>query len=377
MSLTSELASPRSPLAVWCERTFAGTASVVEQIATAVREVRPIRPSGQVPARWWAEVGGAFGHRVADLVQPAPPYYALLGLIQVKWASPAWAHEQAARYPSHRGLTGEHRARALHLRPAAASWLDLGGPVEPHLPGNPAAEAAWADFLERGRIYLARHAPTGTLGSPGAEAGLARLCWLLTVCEDVYRSGFIDDRLARLFDAGRPTVDQLRGLVEQRQVDELVALARLLHDRGTLWELRKLAGNPAPGTPLGIAGPTIVPHWADADLLLGAIDPDHGIDTQGTTLLDVKTVVSVRDTSKVGRWLWQILLYAWLDTADLYRIRRVGLLLGRHGQLVTWPVDELAEHLLGRRVTGEHARDAFHDLAGQIITGHGLPWPVL
>ncbi|WP_158634418.1 hypothetical protein [Amycolatopsis sp. WAC 01375] len=53
------------------------------------------------------------------------------------------------------------------------------------------------------------------------------------------------------------------------------------------------------------------------------------------------------------------------------------MLLGRHGQLVTWPVDELAERLLGRRVTGEHARDAFHDLAGQIITGHGLPWPVV
>ncbi|OXM47535.1 hypothetical protein CFP75_23935 [Amycolatopsis alba DSM 44262] len=119
----------------------------------------------------------------------------------------------------------------------------------------------------------------------------------------MYRSGLVDDRLARLFDAGQPTVDQLRGLV-----DELVALARRLHERGTLWELRKLAGNPGPGTPLGIAGPTIVPHWADADLLLGAIDPEHGIDARGGTLVDVKTVVSARDTGKVGRWLWQVLL---------------------------------------------------------------------
>lgn len=376
MSLTSELASPRSPLAAWCERTFTGTPSVVKQIATAARDASPIRPTGQVPARWWAEVGGAFGQRLADLVQPAPPYYALLGMIHAKWASPTWAHDQAARYPSHRDLTGEYRARALHLRPAAASWLDLSGDGEPHLPGNPAAETAWSDLLDRGRGYLARHAPAGTLGTPGAEAGLARLCWLLTLCEDVYRSGLVDDRLARLFDAGRPTVNQLRGLVEQRQVDELVALARRLHERGTLWDLRKLAGNPGLGVPLGIAGPTIVPHWADADLLLGAFDPDHGIDARGGTLLDVKTVVTVRDTQKVGLWLWQVLLYAWLDTADLYRIRRVGLLLGRHGVLLTWPVDDLAERLLGRRVTGEHARDAFHDIAGQIITGHGLPWPI-
>ncbi|MFK0249592.1 hypothetical protein ACIQUM_33250 [Amycolatopsis azurea] len=377
MSLTSELASRRSPLAAWCERTFTGTAAVVEQIATAVREVRPVRPAGEVPPRWWAETGGAFGQRVADLVQPAPPYYALLGMIHAKWVSPAWAHDQAARYPSHQDLTGEHRARALHLRPAAATWLDLGGAGESHRPGNPAIEAAWADFLERGRAYLARHAPAGTLGSPGAEAGLARLSWLLTACEDVYRSGLVDDRLARLFDAGQPTADQLRGLVAQRQVDELTTLARQLHERGILWELRKLAGNPGPGTPLGIAGPTIVPHWADADLLLCSIDPDHGIDARGGTLVDVKTVVSVRDTGKVGRWLWQVLLYAWLDTADLYRIRRVGLLLGRHGILVTWPVDELAERLLGCRVTGDDARDAFHDIAGQIITGHGLSWPVI
>lgn len=166
MSLTSELASRRSPLAVWCERTFTGTPSVVEQIATAVRDVRPVRPAGEVPPRWWAEAGGAFGQRLADLVQPAPPYYALLGMIHAKWVSPAWAHDQAARYPSHRDLTGDHRARALHLRPAAAAWLDLGEDGEPYLSGNPAAEAAWGDFLERGRAYLARHAPAGTFGSP-------------------------------------------------------------------------------------------------------------------------------------------------------------------------------------------------------------------
>ncbi|OXM56089.1 hypothetical protein CFP71_14755 [Amycolatopsis thailandensis] len=62
-----------------------------------------------------------------------------------------------------------------------------------------------------------------------------------------------------------------------------------------------------------------------------AIDPDHGIDAGGGALLDVKTVVSVRDTGRVGRWPWQVLLYTWLDTADLYRIRRVGFLFGRHG----------------------------------------------
>ncbi len=64
-------------------------------------------------------------------------------------------------------------------------------------------------------------------------------------------------------------------------------------------------------------------------------------------LLDVKTVVSVRDPDRVGRWLWQLLSYAWLDTADHYRIRAVGLYLARHGVLLPWRAAELATALLG------------------------------
>jgi hypothetical protein len=159
-------------------------------------------------------------------------------------------------------------------------------------------------------------------------------------------------------------------------VAELVELAQQLHATGTVWELRKLAGNPAAGQPLGIAGPTIVPQWADGDVLLGAIDPETGIDAQGGTLVDVKTVLGVRDTQRVGGWIWQVLLYAWLDTADLYRIRRVGLLLARHGVLLTWPVSRLVEQLLGRRDVGDRHRDTAREIAGRIITGNGLQFPV-
>jgi hypothetical protein len=50
-----------------------------------------------------------------------------------------------------------------------------------------------------------------------------------------------------------------------------------------------------------MAGPTIVPQWADGDLLLGEIDPKTGIDEQGSTLVDVKTVISLCDVDKIGR----------------------------------------------------------------------------
>jgi hypothetical protein len=379
VSLTSELRDPRSELAAWCAETLGGTPAVVEQVAAAVRGAEPVRPQvREVSGRHWAEIGGAFGQRVADLVQPAPPYYALLGMIRAGWATWGWAHEQAAQYPTHRDLPPEYRARALGIRPAATSWLDLGG-IGADRSGAvpPAAAGAWAELLERSRAYLAAHAPTGTLGSAGAEAGLARSSWLLSAAEDIHRSGQVDDRLGALFTGGRrPSVEQLRGLVDERQVAELVALSAKLHATGALWDLRKLGGNPASGQPLGIASPTIVPQWADADILLGAVDPETGIGEQGSTLVDVKTVISTRDAEKIGRWVWQILLYAWLDTADLYRIRRVGLLLARHGVLITWPLHHLVDQLLGGRDVGDHHRDTAREIAGRIITAAGLQFPV-
>ncbi|MDT8912735.1 hypothetical protein [Amycolatopsis sp. PS_44_ISF1] len=381
MSLTSELADPAGALTSWCARVFTGTSAVAAEVARAVRSVEPVRPAGRdVPRRHWAEIGGAFGQRLADLVQPAPPYYALLGLVGAQWVTGAWAHRQAAAYPTHRGLPGEYRARALFVRPAATTWLDLGDPFPPAGPA-PDTEELWGSLLDRSRDYLAEHAPPGTLATAGAEAGLARTNWLLSACEDIYRSSAIDPRLARAVDgeAGGMGIDAgvglLRGLAGEDQVAELVRLARRLHERGTSWELRALAGHPPEGHQLGIAGPTIVPGWADGDLLLGAIDPETGVDERGTTLVDVKTVVTVRDPDRVGRWLWQILLYAWLDTRGAYDIRRTGLLLARHGELITWPVGELAAKLLGGPETVEYRRDEARGIVGRILASAGLELP--
>ncbi|WP_406633409.1 hypothetical protein [Amycolatopsis sp. WGS_07] len=369
MSLTSELADPGGKLARWCARVFTGTAAAARRVEEATNGVRPIRPAlARPPRQHWAEIGGAFGQRIADLVQPAPPYYALLGMVRAQWGNGPWAHAQAAEYPTHDELPPEYRARALGIRPAAVTWLDLGDGM-PDGDALPGAQELWGDLLERARRYQAQHAPPGTLGGPGAEAGLARTNWVLSACEDIYRSGRIDPRLARVVDGGG-TVADLRALPTDAQVAELADLAKRLHDNGALWELRRLAGAPPDGHPLGIAGPTIVPGWADGDLLLGRLDPEAGID-EGT-LLDVKTVLTVGDPDRAGRWLWQILLYAWLDVADLYRIRDVGLLLGRHGKLVCWPVDELAAELLGGDGLVDHRRDEFRDMARGLLDAVGL-----
>ena len=125
--------------------------------------------------------------------------------------------------------------------------------------------------------------------------------------------------------------------------------------------LREVPITPA-ATPAGIAGPVFVEHWADGDLLIPTANTGTGM-----TLLDVKTVISVRDPDRVGRWLWQLLGYAWLDRSDRYRIRAVGLYLARHGTLLTWPLDRLAAALLdGADVAGAAA--TFRRLADRVIT---------
>ncbi|WP_142065364.1 hypothetical protein [Pseudonocardia kunmingensis] len=106
--------------------------------------------------------------------------------------------------------------------------------------------------------------------------------------------------------------------------------------------------------------------------------PGAGGDLRGeTVLLDVKTVISLRDPDRVARWLWQLQGYAWLDTRDHYRIRAVGLYLARHGVLITWPVGEFAAALLadpdGTGPDVAAAAEQFRRLAEHVIadeTGH-------
>jgi hypothetical protein len=169
---------------------------------------------------------------------------------------------------------------------------------------------------ERTRAFAERYAPPGQLGSPGAEAGLARSYWLLEMFESVYRSGAVDQSMDRVFRTGVPTVEVMRAAASEPVVEELARLAQQTQSYGALAELRRLAGNPAPGQSLGIAGPVFVNRWADGDLLISGPD--------GATLVDVKTVVKTDRADRSARWLRQLLCYAWLDTTDRYRIRNVA-----------------------------------------------------
>lgn len=361
VSLTGQLTG--GELGRWCAANLTGTARLAADVTAAATNLHPVRPARVDDPTHWATVGGALGQRLAFATQHAPPYYALLGAHRaglVDWATLARC---AARFPTHAGLDPARAGRANQLRPLPGGrWLDLDQQPGDRYTGRAATGTRAGlvfDLVERLVAYLAEHAPPGRLAeSRGAEAVLARVCVVLTDWESAYRTGQLPDHVAPLYADPDTTVPDLLAAVPAHQVAELVALAARAHTSGALTHLA-----PAGATPGGISGPVFVEHWADGDLLV-PIATDAG--AGGMLLLDVKTVLSVRDPDRVGRWLWQLLGYAWLDPGDRYRIRAVGLYLARHGALVTWPLDRYTAALLdGRDIDASSA--TFRRVAARVI----------
>ncbi|HYS41640.1 MAG TPA: hypothetical protein VEO01_38980 [Pseudonocardiaceae bacterium] len=367
MSLTSQLRD--GELGAWCKARFTGSADLAGQVGLATRDRRAVAPIGRPAGRHWAAIGGAFGARIAALVQPAPPYYALFGLVNAGLVRRSWADDQAARYPTHSALPPHDRM--LDLRPTVAGWFDLD-PTGEFDSGEPdsrsgfPAEPVLADLLDRTRAYFAQHAPPGRVGTKGAEIGLARSCWLLEIFESVYRSGQVHE-IHQLFRPGVPSLAELRGTASEVVVTELAALAEQLTTLDAVGTLRRLAGGPPAGQPLGIAAPAFVNHWADGDVVLTG--------PSGSTLLEVKTVLKTGDRPRATQWLWQLVAYAWLDVADRYQIRDVGFYFARHGALVTWPLDDLVDRLLDGHGQAD-ARREFDRVAARVIEAEGARLPI-
>jgi hypothetical protein len=355
MSLTSQQRG--GPLGDWMRTRMAGALELAGQIDTRLAGAgRPVQPTGaDVDLRHRADIGGTFGHRLIDfLTQHAPPYYALYGAVNAELADWPGIHHAAAGFPTHAALAPGRRCRACDWRPTRAGWVDVG-PTMPTPPGYRPAGVV-AEFTTRARNYLALHAPPGQVASSmGAETTLARVCWVLNAWEGAYRGGHLD------LEFTTDDVPKLLNLASAPVVAELLALITRAHTSGALTQLRELAADPAPGQDLGIAGPVLIPHWADGDLLVGE------------TLLEVKTVMHARNHTRTAAWLRQLLAYTWLDGPDRYRIRRVGLYLARHGHLITWPLHTFTHTLLAttdpRKVAATYAE--FRDLAAHVITDEG------
>ena len=357
-------------LSDWCESRLTGTPDIARHIADKVHGVPLTRPSGRMNKYHWSQADRTFVNRLAELVQSAPPYSALHGLVRVGLVSMPWAHQQAASYPTHARLPADERERALFMRPTLRGWVDMQvaydeGASKPTSsleaahrrktrPGYP-DEAVLAELFERMRAYVAKHARFGRIGPLGRETGLARISWLTGALAYAYRNDSIGHPLFRMFRDEAPTATALHASADDLAIEDPLALIERLLTSGALAEMRGLA---APGHgPMGVARPVIFDYWNESHLVLSG--------PNGATLLDVSSPVRVDSTERTGRRVWSLLASAWLDTSDVYRIRTVGIYLARHGTLITWPVEDLTYELV-KGHDPHQAKSDFVDLARRL-----------
>lgn len=423
MSLTSHLAE--GELADWFAQRLSdpgGVRAVAARVDGALRGREPEGVAEGASEQYRELVEVAVTQRLAFAVEPAPPYYALLGAHVSDLADVARLHAAAKDFPTHNGLQPVVRIRGLDRRPTPAGWIDaadpeptksdhdeLFGPMtlgsdpptvrvpghDGRCPGTVLSLCSWLSGALRfaappGQLADPTADGVGHFGPPTTENTLAAACVVLAAWEHAYRhrealpsSPLYDDAKQR--DAEQ-LVRALLGAADPWAVAEVAEMTTLARDTGVLDELRDLARNastrvhlgrlgPMPTglgrlIPFGYARPVLVPHWADTAAVIG----DAGT-PGGTTLLTVQAPDTSPEPAQVLAWCHRLLALAWLDARDTYRVGNVAVYLARHGALVTWRADELTRSLagLGERHGDDLAllREEFRVLARQAVMSDG------
>lgn len=335
MSLVQHLNT--GELGEWFDRYDAGLRPIARDIAERAEGRHTVTPHGNVGREHYAAVGGIVGQRLADLVEPAPPYAALLGAARCGAIPLAEAGRYATRWPTHANVPAELAGEAAFIRPVHSAgdyWHTMPGASGPAVEPDDAV----VGILERAADEAAQRT-LGALDPLPVEAGRVPLYYALNLLEGVYRGGHISPELHAISRTG-----EIR--IPPTLVDDVVEV--LAHQTRALQQLEGYAVtrgryDALPAASYGHAAPLLVPNWAEGDLLLGPAHSDGGY-----TLLDVKTVNRVTP-HYVLQWLRQTLAYALLDTAHRWQIARFGLWLPRQSWIVTIPLNEGINALGGRR----------------------------
>lgn len=173
------------------------------------------------------------------------------------------------------------------------------------------------------------------------EIRLNRLCYVLALYEQVYRSPTGID--APIGYAGiDASLEELVALCADNVANDLAKIAKLFYEsQGHLLSQEPVILNPNFGASRLLGG-------ADADLIVG-----H-------RLIDIKTT---KVKPAPGRqYLWQLAGYVLSDFKDEYKISEVGFYFSRHGSSITWSVDEFFNHLAGKKVSVKKMRRQFETL---------------
>lgn len=276
MSLTSELARKDGPVHLFMRQNFPNLSAVRPHWREALRDATTIAPdSFEFP---WARVGGAIDYRIRFAFE-TPRFDDLVAF-------------KGARY------------MLAHLVSDQNRWIDR--------------IQAFADEL-----------------AIADGDRLCRMCFILALLDEPYRTGDLPDELAQATD--------LLELVEAVP-DEWIADIHRLFDRFVETQ-RPLLDGPAVCNPT-FAGSRLI-GGADADLIVDGC------------LIELKTQ---KRPSASWQTLYQLVGYVLLDFTDEFQIDAVGVYLTRQGVLVRWPLDTYLSGLHGGPVDLGRARAAFEEL---------------
>jgi len=172
------------------------------------------------------------------------------------------------------------------------------------------------------------------------EGGLARLCYVLALYEQCFRT--TPSRQSPLLALGpNATLAEVEALCTSQAADDLVRLTELfLSTQQSLLDLEPVVLNPTFKGSIWLEG-------ADADLILGS------------TLLDIKTW---KNAVPERPDIWQLVGYLLADFDDGYKIRSAGFYFSRHGSRIVWTVDDLLARLAGHDVDLAATRKEFSEL---------------
>jgi hypothetical protein len=316
--LTAELSNPSSRIRRWFDTRLPHIDALQPGWTAALAGTRTLYPrhDGVID---WSGIGTAFGYRLGYALSWFPPYHALRALTVLTWDDTA-RHRVARMFQAHQDLPADCSADLRPLPDGRALLLPDPAYLETLPAPQPGASDALVKFFTR--LSIARHLwQLSSPCPPDVEEPMARICYALALLEAVYRRGLATAANwlpATCYDL---TDAYLRSLAPNYAINDLVQLAHALTSKG-------LPQFPVAPT---IVSPEFVADWADADLLIGDL------------LIDCKTTIRPRQLHP--EWIYQLLGYTLLDTADYYHIRKIGIYLPRQTRLVTWTLDHLTAAL--------------------------------
>jgi hypothetical protein len=189
-----------------------------------------------------------------------------------------------------------------------------------------AAEFGPAAFFQALDQLLVDIDPVGRVLDASSEERLDRVCVVLALFEEVYRSGPVRPTSLLASLPIRASAHEILALIPRSWTDDIAAVCS-----------RVLAEVPLEGT--AVLNPTFslgaAIGGADADLILDRC------------LIEIKATVNPGVEMLGAR---QLLGYMLLDTADAFHIEALGLLRARQAVMVRWPLEPFLDEAAGARL---------------------------